>query len=195
LFIDKSSPKNNDRSPGRQDAMSQDARIAHIATLARRLRYGIWALVGITTLAILVLVVEGIATAQLVLGSVRLEMSDVSGATAAVVAAATLPLLALFGWLAWLCDQLLALYQRGEIFGRANAELILRAGKLIVALSVMASVIEPLAGWALSKVGAPIESWSFEPRVGTLLIGLGIVVVGHVMSLGAEMAEDQELTI
>ena len=29
----------------------------------------------------------------------------------------------------------------------------------------------------------------------TLLIGVGIIVVGHVMSLGAEMAEEQSLTI
>lgn len=175
--------------------MRQNDRIAHIARLARRLRYGIRTVVVLALVAVVVAVVNGQPTAQFVMGSLRLKVAEMSAATLGVLLLTMLPVIVIVAWLVWLCDRLLALYERGEIFSRANAALILRAGKLVVALSVVGSVLQPLAAWSISRTGVLVETWTFEPRLGTLFIGLGIVVVGHVMSLGAEIAEDQELTI
>jgi hypothetical protein len=170
-------------------------RIAHIATLSRRLRRAIWTLAGLAVLGIAIVLLLGYGEAWIMFGEVKLKTADLSAGAATVLAVCWMPAAIMIGWLLCLAHRLLALYERGVIFGSENARIIGTSGRLIVALAVFDTVMPPIASWALTQVGIPISTWSMEPRFGLFFIGIGIVVVGHVMSLGAEMAEDQSLTI
>jgi len=175
--------------------MQTDQRVAHVATLSRRLRRTVWVVAGLVVLAIALLLAIGFGEATLRIGDQTLDLGQLPGGAILALVVVWFPAAVIIGWLLFLADRLLALYERGEIFGVDNARIIGTAGKLIVALAIFGSLERPLAAWWVSRFGVAVESWSFEPQLGTFFIGLGIIVVGHVMSLGAELAEEQSLTI
>jgi len=175
--------------------MNTDRRVARIAALSRRLRRTVWAVAGLVAVAIALMLAIGFGEATIRVGDQTLDLDQLPGGAILALVVVWLPAAVVIGWLLLLADRLLALYERGEIFAVDNARIIGTAGKLIAALAVLGSFERPLAAWWVAQYGVAVESWSFEPRLGTFFIGVGIIVVGHVMSLGAEMAEEQSLTI
>ena len=64
-----------------------------------------------------------------------------------------------------------------------------------MALAIANTIAPPVAQAIGAGLGLVVDDISIDPRLGLLSIGIAIIVVGHVMSLGAEMAEDRALTI
>ena len=87
------------------------------------------------------------------------------------------------------------LYEQDQIFGPSNAKLIHQCGKLLVALAVVNTIASPVAQALGVAMGLADNDISIEPQLGLFLIRFAIIVVGHIMSLGAEMAEERALTI
>lgn len=175
--------------------MKTDQRVARIATLSRRLRRAVWGVAGLIVLALALMLAIGFGEATIRIGDETLDLAQLPQGAILALVIVWFPGAVIVGWLLFLSDRLLALYERGEIFGVANARIIGTAGRLIAAVAILGSLERPLAAWWVSRFDVPVETWSFEPQLGTFLIGVGIIVVGHVMSLGAEMAEEQSLTI
>ena len=175
--------------------MRPDLRIAHIAILSRRLRRGLWATLGIVVLGTALLAASGHATARFDFGSTHLDWDEMAGPARVVAIVCVSPMLAVLIGLLVMADRLLALYERGEVFGVENARVIRRSGQLLVVLAVIRTLTGPIAAWSIERAGQPVESFSIEPEVGLFLVGVGIIVVGHVMSLAADMAEESSLTI
>jgi len=173
--------------------MNDTLHLARIALLSRRLRWVVWFVLGsiaIVTAAILLLPSSGGAM-SIGLGDDEAPLAATSFGTRVAVLLAMTPALLIWVGLLWRCDRLLRLYERGVVLARDNAIIIRELGQLIMALSVVRA-LQPFltslfTGFDNLEVGvAPF---------GLFAIGVGVVVIGHVMSLGAEMAAESELTI
>lgn len=183
--------------------MQTDERIARIAVLSRRLRWVVWSLLGLSGLtALIVLVmVTGLAgdAASFRIGGdamdINLSLDGVSGPRRLLLIAPFTPSALIVVAVLWLADRLLRLYEQGEIFTPANAHIIHQCGKLLVALAIANTLASPAALAIGAGLGLASDDISIDLQAGLLLIGVAIIVVGHIMSIGAEMAEDRALTI
>tara|TARA_A100001037_G_C15021659_1_gene576613 strand:- start:207 stop:776 length:570 start_codon:yes stop_codon:yes gene_type:complete len=180
-----------------------DARIARSAVLSRRLRWVVWGLLGICGLAALIVLVmvtgAGGEAGSFRIGgenaNINIALDGVSGPVRLLLIAPFLPSGLLVLAVLWATEKLLRLYEQDQIFGPSNAKLIHQCGKLLVALAVVNTIASPVAQALGVAMGLADNDISIEPQLGLFLIRFAIIVVGHIMSLGAEMAEERALTI
>ncbi|MDP6582384.1 MAG: DUF2975 domain-containing protein [Vicinamibacterales bacterium] len=184
--------------------METDERIARIKVLSRRLRWVVWGTAALCGFAVVVtlliatgLPVDGasISIGGDFVGDNQLPLDQVSGPGRFLLALPFLPSMVIVFAVLRLGDRLLKLYEQGKIFGAANARIIHQSGKLLVALALVNAVASPIAQAIGAGSGLPIDDISIDLQTGLLLIGVAIIFVGHIMSIGAEMAEDRALTI
>ncbi len=176
--------------------MDNVERIRRIAVLSRRLRWAIWiglALLIVVVFAAVIGIGFGVST-NLSLEGNTVALEKLAVGERLLILLLLSPMFVLGGWLIWSWDRLLALYQRGVIFSADNAAIIRRCGQLIIALAIVDTVVMPLGVMVLARA-LPDTHVAVEPNLGLLLVGVGIIVVGHVMSLGADMAEEASLTV
>ena len=179
--------------------MRTDERISRIAVLSRRLRWAIRSIAALLVLATAVILIGvgsgSFATVRLNFHGVELPIEQIPLEGRLLLLACFAPLFGLVLVLLWQCDRLLRLYERGVIFSAENARIIRRCGQITLALAVVDTIVAPLAALVMVSNGAADVDVSIDVNIGLLLAGVGILVVGHVMSLGAEMAEESALTI
>ncbi len=184
--------------------MQTDERMARIKLLSRCLRWVVWATGALCGFAVVVtlllasgLELDGasISVGGDLVGNNRLPLEQVSRQGRFLLALAFLPSMVIVIAILRLGDKLLKLYEQGQIFGAANARIIHQCGKLLVALSLVNAVASPIAQTIGSAAGLPIDDITVDLQTGLLLLGVAIIFVGHIMSIGAEMAEDRALTI
>ena len=173
--------------------------------LSRRLRWGIWAIVGVLAVAVfaVLLIASGVVggSGQLSIweGTINvgseMPLDDVPWRGRLLLMALFAPSLTILLAVLRLADRLLQLYEEGQIFSTRNARIIHQGGKLLVALAAINTIAYPVAQAVAMRFGVRHGAVSIEPELGLLFVGVAIIVVGHFMSLGGEMAEDTALTI
>lgn len=183
--------------------MPGNQRLQRIRTLSRRLRWAVRAIVVIVVVAVL-LVLLGIGgdSAHLDLGGTRIDISGTGVGFRLLLLVCIAPAVAVVLALLHQTDRLLGLYQAGTVFAPENGQRIRRSGQLLMVLAVLDTITGPLlAAMALSRFGAgiiesaQIADVSLDLNIGLFLAGVFVVVIGHVMAVGSELAEDQALTI
>lgn len=177
--------------------MDHAQRLRRIAVLSRRLRRALRIAAVFIALALCAAVLGtlfGGDDFQLRVGEVSAPAGGVSIASRMLVLSLLAPLVVLGGWLLWCWDRLLRLYEAGVVLGAENGALIRRCGQLVIGLAVADTVVIPACMWVLSSAAGEGQL-TLDPNLGLLFVGCGVVVVGHVMTLGAEMAEEASLTI
>jgi hypothetical protein len=87
-------------------------------------------------------------------------------------------------------------FARGEIFTRASVYEIRLLGYLAVAFAVLQVAFFVAALFLVARVGAewPAEL-QFEFPIGTLVMAMFILLLAWIMDIGAEMREENELTV
>lgn len=179
--------------------METDRHLERITTLSRRLRLAVRAIAALLVIALIVVAVNlgtGTPIVSIDLGGTKVALEEVRGPMVRVVlVAVVLPIFGLVAWLLWQTDQLLGLYERGQVFATESGRRIRRCGQILVALAVIDTFLVPLLLLMASQAGGVVDDISVDVNLGLFLGGFFVIVVGHVTSLGAEMAEDQALTI
>ncbi len=107
----------------------------------------------------------------------------------------------------WIAAVLVILFQlrkiirtlaAGDPFVRSNARRIQLIGLVVIGLEILKTLINLLFSLYL-KGNFEIEglglATSFRPGLGVMFVGLLVVVLGEVFRLGAEMQEEQALTV
>lgn len=100
-------------------------------------------------------------------------------------------------WLAvlGLLYRLFGLYARGEVFGLENIRLIRRCGIALVLIDVARIAQSMLLGPVLGALGVAPAHFAIELQASVAIIGLFIVLIGHVMAVARELEESDRLTI
>ena len=173
--------------------MHDTARLRTIAILSGRLRWVVWFFLAVLALTTVAVAVAPTAGGLVLIGptdaEVPLEQAPYSDR------ATVLGLLAPFviGWLGvlWCCERLLVLYQHGTVLARANGRRIRQIGSWLLAIAAV-RVLQPfVAAFFISGYHVRLSTDS----LGFAAVGVGVIIVGHVMYLAAEVAEESELTI
>lgn len=178
--------------------MNNGHHMERITTLSRRLRFavrGIGVLLGLGMVVVLFAVGSGAVGGSMDIGGTKISLDEVRGPVRLALLGVVVPFFGLVAWLLWQTDRLLGLYARGQVFAPESGRLIRRCGQVLVALAVVDTVLGPLLLLVASQVGGVVEDISVDVNLGQFLGGFFVIVVGHVTSLGAEIAEDQALTI
>jgi hypothetical protein len=100
-------------------------------------------------------------------------------------------------WLlaAFFLDRLFGLYARGVVFSPRNIALIRQAGYVLAAIDGVRILESALTGPVLGLIGATRPYVNVELQISMLMVGLSIVAISHVMEMGRELSESDELTI
>jgi len=178
--------------------MKTDQHLERITTLSRRLRFALRVILVLALVALVTVLFglgSGAGTATVDIGGAKIDLGRVPGAGWLLVFGLIVPFFAVVLALLYQADRLLGLYQRGQIFAAENGHRIRRAGQLLIALWVLEIIVVPLVMLVANRVGPGLEEVSIDVDLGLLLAGIFVIVIGHVMSIGAELAEDQALTI
>lgn len=100
-------------------------------------------------------------------------------------------------WSFGLLRSFLADVRAGEVFVPRNARRLTRLGWLVVALGVVAPVVDYVRGWAflaLAAVSGPVDptaEWSLAP----LLAGALVLVLASAWRYGVALQRDHDLTV
>lgn len=115
------------------------------------------------------------------------------GSLALLGIGAIVPLL----WLAvlGLLYRLFGRYARGEVFGLENIRLIRRCGIVLVLIDIARMLQSLLPGLVLGAFGVAPSRVVIELQISVAIIGLFIVLIGHVMAVARELEESDRLTI
>lgn len=180
--------------------MKTDQYLERITTLSRRLRLAVRAvavLAGIALIFVVFSLGSGAGTDRITvdLGGTKVALEEMQGPGRLVLLGVVLPFFGLVAWLLWQTDRLLGLYERGQVFAPESGRRIRRCGQVLVALAVLDTVVSPLLLLLPALPGAADGQITVEPNLGLFLGGFFVIMVGHVTGLGAELAEDQALTI
>lgn len=178
--------------------METDGHLERITTLSRRLRLAVRAIAALITIALMVVVFNlgsGTYVASIDISGTSIPLEAIQGSARLVLLGGVLPFFGIVVWLLWQTDRLLGLYERGQVFAAECGRRIRRCGQALVALAVLDTVVAPLLVLLASRAGSLEGEIALEPSLGLFLGGFFVIVVGHVTGLGAEMAEDQALTI
>ena len=95
----------------------------------------------------------------------------------------------------WLLYGLFGLYARGEVFGLDNIRLIRRCGVVLVLIDIARMVQSMLLGPVLGAFGVAPSYFVVELQVSVAIVGLFIVLIGHVMAIARELEESDRLTV
>jgi len=91
--------------------------------------------------------------------------------------------------------RLFTLYARGVVFSESNVTAIRRCGYVLMAVDGVRIVQSALTGPVLTALGAVKGYLTVQIGISTLVIGLAIVLISHIMSLGCKIYESDRLTI
>ena len=91
--------------------------------------------------------------------------------------------------------RLFNLYAQGVVFSESNVTAIRRCGYVLMAVDGVRIIQSALTGPALTALGAVKGYFSVQIGISMLVIGLAIVLISHVMSLGCKIYENDRLTI
>ena len=91
--------------------------------------------------------------------------------------------------------RLFDLYARGEVFSERNVTVIRHCGYVLMAVDFVRILQSALTGPVLTALGAVTGYLTLEIGISTLIIGLAVVLISHVMSLGCKIYESDRLTI
>jgi hypothetical protein len=91
--------------------------------------------------------------------------------------------------------RLFNLYAQGIVFSRPNVDAIRWGGYVLIAVDMVRVVQSALIGPVLSVLGVTRSYLTVEIGISTLVIGLAIVLISHVMGLGCTIYERDRLTI
>ncbi|NKB89483.1 MAG: DUF2975 domain-containing protein [Acidobacteria bacterium] len=173
--------------------MNNSSHLQRIAALSRGLRWVIWFFLAVTVITTVFVIAipstngmirVGLADDEAPLGTVGLRER-------LTIVAVMAPAIAIWLGLFWTCERLFALYERGVVFERRNAQLIRRLGQLVIGLGVVYLAQPFLVSSLIDRAHVEVSTGT----LGVIAIGAGVIAVGHVMSLAAEMAEESELTV
>lgn len=92
-------------------------------------------------------------------------------------------------------SRLFRLYSQGVVFSERNVLLIRRCGYVLMAVDGVRMLKSALTGPVLTALGAVDGYLAIEIGMSTLVIGLAIVLISHVMALGCKLHENDRLTI
>lgn len=95
----------------------------------------------------------------------------------------------------WFLYRLFTLYSQGVVFSERNVTAIRRCGYVLMAVDIVRIVQSALTGPVLTALGAVKGYLTIQIGFSTLIIGLAIVMISHVMSLGCKLYESDRLTI
>lgn len=115
------------------------------------------------------------------------------GALAVVAVGLLTPATYFFGFV--ILYRLFDLYAQGVVFSRRNVVLIRRAGYVLMAVDVVRVLQAALTGPVLFLLGAARGYITVRIGISTLVVGLAIVLISHVMDLGCKIYERDQLTI
>jgi hypothetical protein len=115
------------------------------------------------------------------------------GSLALLGIGAIVPLL----WLAvlGLLYRLFGLYAHGEVFGLHNIRLIRQCGIVLVLIDIARMLQSTLLSLVLGAFGVAPSRFVIELQISVSIVGLFIVLIGHVMAVARELEESDQLTI
>lgn len=111
--------------------------------------------------------------------------TGVSIAFAVILIVASAPFCASLAFLA----RLFALYARGEVFTGRNARIVRRLGHCVLATGYSPLLLGPIAH--LIGVLRPVTGVS-RAMIACVLLGLVLLAISHVMTMGERLQQDQE---
>jgi hypothetical protein len=91
--------------------------------------------------------------------------------------------------------RLFDLYAQGIVFSERNVAAIRRCGYVLMAVDLVRMIQSALTGPVLTALGAVKGYITVQLGISVLIIGLAIVLISHVMSLGCKIYESDRLTI
>lgn len=95
----------------------------------------------------------------------------------------------------WFVYQLLGLYREGIIFTAENVSAIRRIGWAIAAIDIAGMFQTVITGPVLTYFEISSAYLAARLDVGFLIIGLFVVLIAHVMDMGRELKEHDNLVI
>ncbi len=205
-------------------AFESDLRMARIAKLSRRLRFVILALLVVVVASQIIVLAVGELNWAFVWngpedGDARSYSNSIDTGDSTIPSGFGFRLLALLLMVPWYAvyggilfefQRLLALYECGIVLVKENAKRIRMIGLLLLVSPIVdiykESFVEFLLGvaakaveWATDGSGfTSVHSLSIklESDIGVvMLLGVAVIVIGHVMHEAADVAEESALTV
>lgn len=127
--------------------------------------------------------------------SIALDSARISGASLLAVLAVGAIKPAAYMVAFWFLYRLLGLYREGIVFTAANVAAIRRIGWALVGIDLAAMAQTLVAGPVLTVFQITEGHISVGLQVAFLTVGLFVVLIAHVMDLGRELKEHDNLVI
>jgi len=167
-----------------------------LKTTSKRLQALVLLLIALTPCAVALNAATGEwaqlvgAPAGILLDATRIH----GGALAAVIALGLIkPLAHMLAF--WFLYKLLGLYRQGIIFTAENVGAIRKIGWALVGIDIASMARTVLAGPVLTAFDVTQGYVSVGLEAGFVTVGLFVVLVAHVMELGRELKEQDDLVI
>lgn len=91
--------------------------------------------------------------------------------------------------------RLFDLFKKGELFSHNTVAAILYIGYLLIALDFVKIVESLLRSMVLDTLGATQSGVQVDIGFSMLIIGVFVVIVGHIWKISLQMYEDERLTV
>ncbi len=102
----------------------------------------------------------------------------------------------IFLFVAYCLFRIMRLISRGEPFDPQSPRYIRSVGYAVLALTVSNAVGDALSlPWSLEYLNTRAFSLVLLTRLGSLLLGLGFLVIARVFRIGAGLQQEQDLTV
>ena len=124
-----------------------------------------------------------------------LDETRIHGAGLVVIVALGLLKPLAYMWAFWAFYRALQLYRQGMVFTAVNVEAMRKIGWALVLIDIAAMARTTLAGPVLKVFEITSGYISIAPEVGFIAVGGLMILVAHVMDLGRELKERDDLVI
>jgi hypothetical protein len=182
--------------PSQLTALYGGSRMDRIRLISKRLQVGVLIIMALIPGLIALYAMSGMWTELLdVPLSIPLDTSKVYGARmlfmvtlASIKPAANMIAL-------WFLYKLLGLYRRGIIFTAKNVAAIRRIGWALASINIAGIIQTLITGPVLTFYDITPSHMTIPIEIDFLVVGIFIVLVSHVMDMGRELQEHENLVI